>query len=391
MPLPSYLPAAARSWPRLPAAARSWPRRLPRNAQPWVDGLIAVGVFVATALPVLLSPDGQWWHLIAAALASLPLFWRRRAPLLTTATVGAAISVLGLAHQLPPLPFGSLVATYTFALLSPSPWRQTAIVVQSVAVVVSLIIPGEDPATFGYVGMAYVAAYSLGVGARGRGDRIAMLEERAARVEEERAAAAARDRNRIAREVHDIVAHTVAVMVVQAEAGPVVTRNDPERAEKTFEVIAESGRTAIAQLRRSLAALRSADGDGPARPGPGLADVPGMLEEARRSGLEVTLRRQGEQRAPSTEADATAFRVVQEALTNTIRHAHASNVDVLIEFTPRDIRLTVADDGTGAADISGGYGMMGMRERVTACGGELRVGPGPTGAGFVVHAVLPTE
>ncbi len=381
MPLPSSLPAVV----------RSWPGRLPSNATPWLDGAIAVGVFAGTALPVSFSQDGRWWHLLAAAAASLPLFWRRRAPLLTTAIVGVAISVLGLAHQLPPLPFGPLVATYTFALLSPSPWRQIAIAVQSVAVVVSLVVPGEDPATFGYVTMAYVAAYSLGIGARGRRDRITMLEERAARVEEERAAAAARDRNRIAREVHDIVAHTVAVMVVQAEAGPVVTRDDPERAEKTFEVIAESGRAAIAQLRRSLAALRSADGEEPARPGPGVAEVPGVLDEARRGGLEVVLRRHGLERPLASEADATVFRVVQEALTNTIRHANASKVDVLIEFTARDVRLTVTDNGAGAVDVSGGYGMMGMRERVTACGGELNVGPGPAGAGFVVNAVLPTE
>ncbi|MBU2665891.1 sensor histidine kinase [Actinoplanes bogorensis] len=381
MPLPTYLRAVA----------RSWPPRLPRNAEPWLDGVIAVGVFVATALPVLLSRDGQWWHLVAAAGASLPLFWRRRNPLLTTAIVGAAISVLGLAHQLPPLPFGSLVATYTFALISPSPWRQIAIGVQSVAVVVSLIVPGEDWATFGYVGMAYVAAYSLGIGTRGRRDRIAMLEERSARHEEERAAAAVRDRNRIAREVHDIVAHTVAVMVVQAEAGPVMTRNDPERAEKTFEVIAESGRTAIAQLRRSLAALRSAEGEVSARPGPGLADVPGVLDDARRSGLVVTLRRRGRERPLASEADATVYRVVQESLTNTIRHAHASKVDVLIEFTEDDLRLTITDDGTGATDVKSGYGMMGMRERVTACGGEVYAGSDPAGAGFVVSAVLPTE
>ncbi|MEV0900385.1 histidine kinase [Actinoplanes sp. NPDC049802] len=383
MPLPTALPAAVRPWAR--------PLRLPNQATLWVDAVIAAAVFAGTALPVLLSDDGQWWHVLVAAAGSLPLLWRRRYPLLTTVVVGLAISVLGLAHQLPPLPFGPLVATYTFALLSPSPWRQIAIVVQSVAVVVSLVVPGENPATFGYVGMAYVAAYSLGAGARGRQDRMAMLEERAAREEEERVAAAARERNRIAREVHDIVAHTVAVMVVQAEAGPVVTRNDPARAEKTFEVIAESGRAAIAQLRRSLKALREADADGPARPLHGVADVQDLLGEARRVGLEVALRWRGPRRTLASDVDATVYRVVQESLTNTIRHARASGVDVLIEFSASAVEVTVTDDGVGAMNIGGGYGMMGMRERVTACGGELNIGSGPGGGGFVVNAVLPAE
>ncbi|MFD6261806.1 sensor histidine kinase [Micromonospora chalcea] len=383
MPLSMPLPATVR--------AQARPARLPRNATLWLDGLIAVAVFVGTALPVAFSEDGKVWHILVAAGASLPLIWRRRAPLLTTVTVGLAISVLGLSHQMPPLPFGPLVATYTFASLSPSPWRQVAIGVQAVGVVVSLVVPGESAATFGYVGMAYVAAYSMGIASRGRGDRIAVLEERAARQEEERAAAAARDRNRIAREVHDIVAHTVAIMVVQAEAGPVVARTDPARVEKTFEVIAESGRSAIAQLRRSLAALRSAEGEERPAPAPGVGDVPQLLGEARRGGLEAAVRWRGQQRPLPADVDATVYRVVQEALTNTIRHARASMVDVLIEFGPREIRVTVTDDGIGAVDVGGGYGMMGMRERVTACGGELSIGAGPDGGGFTVSAVLPTE
>ncbi|WP_157441434.1 sensor histidine kinase [Actinoplanes awajinensis] len=383
MPLSTPVPAVVRSRLRV--------ERLPRNATLWLDGLIAVAVFVGTALPVTFSQDGKFWHILVAAGASLPLFWRRRAPLLTTVTVGLAISILGLSHQLPPLPFGPLVATYTFASLSPSPWRQIAIGVQAVGVVVSLVVPGEDPATFGYVGMAYVAAYSMGIASRGRGDRIAVLEERAARQEEERATAAARDRNRIAREVHDIVAHTVAIMVVQAEAGPVVARTDPARVEKTFEVIAESGRAAISQLRRSLAALRSAESDEPPSPAHGVGDVPQLLGEARWGGLEAALRWRGQQRPLPSDVDATVFRVVQEALTNTIRHARASMVDVLIEFTPHDILVTVTDDGVGAVDAGGGYGMMGMRERITACGGELNIGSGPDGRGFMVNAVLPTE
>ena len=119
MPLSMPLPATVR--------AQARPARLPRNATLWLDGLIAVAVFVGTALPVAFSEDGKVWHILVAAGASLPLIWRRRAPLLTTVTVGLAISVLGLSHQMPPLPFGPLVATYTFASLSPSPWRQVAI------------------------------------------------------------------------------------------------------------------------------------------------------------------------------------------------------------------------------------------------------------------------
>ncbi|GAA4715866.1 sensor histidine kinase [Phytohabitans rumicis] len=373
-------------------SVRSWLDRLPRPAPSLVDGFIAVAVLCASVAPLLVSASGSWWHLLLATFASVPLFWRRRWPLLVALIVGTATSGLAMVHRLPPLPFGSLVATYTFAALSPAPWRLVAMAVQSVAVVLSLLLPAEGPASFGYVGMAYVAAYGLGTGARARRAHISMLEERAARQEEERAAAAARERNQVAREVHDIVAHTVAVMVVQAEAGPVAVRKDPRLAEEAFGVIADSGREAILQLRRSLAALRSPEQDGPPAGQPGIADLERLLDEARAVNLRAGVERHGRQRPVPDEVDVAVYRLVQEAITNTIKHANATALRVQVRYGQREVNVEVTDDGQGATQPrAGGYGIIGMRERVTACGGTLRAGTGAGGRGFTVAATLPTQ
>ena len=173
-----------------------------------------------------------------------------------------------LAHQLPVLmPYGPLVCTYTFAELAPPVLRAIGGVVLAVGVVVSLALPHESVDTFGYVITSYVAAYALGVGTRARRAQREAVEERTRRLEEERATAVAEERTRIARDMHDIVTHSVGLMVVQAEAGPLVVRSDPARAEAAFEAIADTGREAIGQLRQILGALR---GTAEREPQPGL-------------------------------------------------------------------------------------------------------------------------
>jgi signal transduction histidine kinase len=186
--------------------------------------------------------------------------------------------------------------------------------------------------------------------------------------------------------MHDIVTHSVGLMVVQAEAGPLVIRTDPARAEAAFDAIADTGRGALAQLRGALGALRS-DGNGVREPRPGLDALPGLIERTRRAGLHVNLTSDGAPRPVTANVDVAAYRIVQEALTNVMRHADARAVQVRLRWVDTALEVEVADDGKGADGVTGGRGLVGMRERTAACGGTLQAGPGREG--FVVAATLP--
>src|SRR5262245_274868 len=337
-----------------------------------VDAAIAVVCYLATvALPVK-AATAQWWLFGLSGLASLPLVWRRRYPIVVTALVGAGTIGLALAGGLNEvaLPYGQLVATYTFASLSPPVWRLLGVAGTVAGIVVSVLVLGRGLSLIAITALPFAGAYALGTGARARRDRIAMLEERTRRLMQAHEAAAARERERIAREMHDVLAHSVSLIVVQAEAGPVVVRSDPDKAEAAFDAIAATGRDALAQLRGTLGVLRS---DGPTRaPQPGLDDLPMLVDQARRAGLEASLAEHGDRRPVPAEMAVAAYRVVQESLTNTVRHARARRVRVRLDWHEAALRVEVSDDGRGPAAPGGysGHGLAGMRERVTACGGE---------------------
>ncbi|WP_432930602.1 sensor histidine kinase [Microbispora sp. CA-135349] len=365
-----------------------------------VDAAIAAVVTVMTVTPVLVPYRQPWWAVALAVLMSVPVLWRRRAILPVGAVVGCATTVLAIAAKSLPhsatlvllLPYGVLVCTYTFAAADLSrAWRAGGIAGLTVGVAVSLIVPHEDLETYRYLATAIVAAYALGVGARARRAVRDAEREREARIREERAAAVARERTRIARDMHDIVTHSVGLMVIQAETGPLVARDQPDKAEAVFEAIAAAGRDAIGQLRLILGALRGSEAPGgpaPARgPQPGLDALPGLLDNARRAGLDVSADVRGEPRRLPSDVDIAAYRIVQEALTNTIRHAGASTVRVRLRWSGDTLDVEVADDGRGARELREGHGMIGMRERVTACGGRLVVRPG--NPGLTVTATLP--
>jgi signal transduction histidine kinase len=204
------------------------------------------------------------------------------------------------------------------------------------------------------------------------------------RVERERSAVAA-ERTRIARELHDIVTHNVSVMVVQAAAGNDVFATRPERAREALQAVEETGRRALGELRRLLD-VEAGDG---ALPQPGLARVGDLVQQVRRTGLPVELVVEGTARELPEGVDLSAYRIVQEALTNTLRHAYASRATVRIRHVPGTVEIEVDDDGVGApATATGGRGLVGMRERVALFGGELTAGGRPEG-GFRVHARVP--
>ncbi|MDQ4068198.1 MAG: histidine kinase [Actinomycetota bacterium] len=200
------------------------------------------------------------------------------------------------------------------------------------------------------------------------------------------------ERLRIARELHDVVAHTMSVVAVHAGSGRMVAAADPAAAERALKIIETTTRSALGEMRRLLGVLRSRDGQEPGTlaPAPGLDDVPSLVAEVVRSGLHVELRVEGERPAVPPGVDLSAYRVVQEALTNVIKHAGPAKAAVDVRYSPTDVVVEVVDDGSGVAptEPKGGHGLVGMRERVAVHGGVLEAGPRP-GGGFRVAARFP--
>ncbi|NUR84260.1 MAG: sensor histidine kinase, partial [Nonomuraea sp.] len=291
------------------------------------DLAVTVVVVLAAVVPLFVPEPRAWWLFGLALLSSAPVYWRRVAPVLTCAIVGTATSVMVLWEK-PLLPLGSLICLYTVAAQSTRAQRLAVIPATIVFVTVSLIVPHESAETYRYVAVAFVAAYALGTGARARRAQAAELEERERRLASEREAAAAEERTRIARDVHDIVTHSVGLMVVQAEAGPVALKGDPARAEAAFDTIGEIGRSALVQLRGLLGTLRAGE-ERPERPG--LDALPELVARIGRAGVRVELAGVGAARPVSPEVDVAAYRIVQEALTNVVKHAPGARATVRVQ------------------------------------------------------------
>jgi signal transduction histidine kinase len=380
-----------RSVARLAAGGRrlgDWARGLPPLV---VDAVLAIASYLTIVVDAVLDDRLEWWVVVLAAVNTVPLLWRRRYPLLVTVIVGLGTAWLDLAYQLIEIPAAQLVATYTFAALSPPLKRMIGVVGTVIGVAASITVPGDELLNLTPNAIMFVVAYALGTSARARRARIEMLEERARRLAEEQEAAAVRERQRIAREMHDILAHSMGLVVVQAEAGPVAVRSDPDKAEEVFDTISVTAREALAQLRRTLSVLR---GDEPDRqPQPGLDGLAPLVDGVRRVGLAASLEEHGERRPVSADLASTAYRIVQESLTNTVKHGAARHVSVRLEWQGGALTVEVRDDGRGHAGNRGpgGRGLLGMRERVSAAGGELTYGPGPDGVGFRVAARLPLQ
>jgi signal transduction histidine kinase len=239
-------------------------------------------------------------------------------------------------------------------------------------------------------------AWVLGDRARTRQAYLVQLEERAARLEREQEdntrRVAEAERNRIARELHDVVAHNVSVIAVQAGAARIASQEHPARANETLGLIERTARSTLAELRTLLGILRRADGERPSRgPQPTLAHLDALVAHARDAGLRIEVRIDGSLEGLPATVDLSAYRIVQEALTNVIKHAPGASVHLLVRRNERTIDLVVVDDGPGAApDPSGGQGLIGMHERAALVGGHLTAGAA-LGGGFRVRAQLPVE
>jgi signal transduction histidine kinase len=363
------------------------------------DALLALVVAVVLELQVVLGgePGAAPASVIGALAITLPLAWRRRAPLaivLIFAAISALQGVLGgeLFTGDPPL-IGALAAgVFAFyALGAHAPDRQaTAGLLAGVAGMwTGVLVSGEvDLQSFLFsAGLVGLAPWLAGRANRARRLRIEALEgERDQRAR----AAASEERQQIARELHDVVAHGVVLMVLQAQGARRILDHDTERAREALEAIEETGQTALAEIRRSLGILRDEHAGVELAPQRSLDDLGALVDEMREAGLMVDLRIEGEPRELRDGIERSAYRIVQEALTNTIKHAGLVPTRVTVRYEPDGLVLEVVDEGGGAAADNGGagQGLAGMRERVRLHGGELVAQP-VAGHGFVVRARIP--
>ncbi|WUD77137.1 histidine kinase [Streptomyces sp. NBC_00510] len=378
---------------------------------PWtVDAGLMLLVQAAETIPFVVPrapalPPATWASYGLTTLGVLPLLWRRRAPVTVLTAVLAAQVLYRFTLDGPgqPLPYNALVALYTVAELTPARWRIPVAAGTLALIFPSVALNSGEARELLFSLFLFGAAYGFGRLTHTRKAYTAALEdratqlERANRIEVEQAAAA--ERARIAREMHDILSHAVSLMVVQAEAGPVTVRTAPERAEAAFEAISETGRDAMTQLRRMLGVLRQ-DTEAPEpasrKPLPALADLPLLVEQVASGGLAVEYVTVGFPGSLPPATEATVYRIVQESLTNVVRHASAESATVCVELGAETVEITVTDNGRGAALGTGGrpggstgHGLIGLRERAAAHGGTVQTGPGPDGTGFRVRVRFP--
>jgi signal transduction histidine kinase len=382
-------------------------RRRLRTAGPWVlDGLLAVvaaGAGVATLATVLPFDPGSpeaWAAYLLVLAHTLPIAVRRRWPLAVLAwglATGVAFAALGL--NLVSLTFAVLVYLYTVAAHRPRVDSLAGLAAtEALLVLVWLARPGAigDGGTLVLDGLIMAAGWWLGDGARRRQEAVASARQRAAELEEAREELARRavteERLRIARELHDVVAHSMSIIAVQSGVGVHVLDSQPEEARKALAAVEATSRQALVEMRRLLGVLRQeAEPHGSLAPAPGLAEVEALAAEVARAGVRVEVRIEGTPAQLPAGLDLSAYRIVQEALTNVVRHAGPATARVAVRYSPGQVALEVVDDGRGpGAEDRGGHGLAGMRERAALYGGTLEAGPVP-GGGFRVAATLPVE
>jgi signal transduction histidine kinase len=372
-----------------------------------VDGPLAAVFFALGLFTVynqelvkdMREPSGL--AVLTVLVVTAPVAVRRRWPLAALLVSCAGI----LVHIAADWPEGScpmtvLLLTYTAGSLETP--RRAAIGIGAIYATL-LFVAISDPAldTIGLIGnlAIFTVAWSIGITLRARREtteeRVRAADERANVERQSAARALAEERLRIAQELHDVVAHSMSVIAVQAGVGAHVLDDHPDQARAALEAISSTSRGTLTEMRRLLGVLRDADGERSHAPAPGLGDVPGLVEDVRAAGVPVTLTVTGSPDGVSANAgvELSAYRVVQEALTNVIKHAGApSRVEVSVRHLIGSLAIEVVDDGRGAAAVNGsvdsGHGLLGMRERVELWGGQLAAGP-VAGGGYRVSALLP--
>ena len=372
----------------------------------WFELLIAL-LAIAGMLELVVGrdlpgapPTTLWFAVPTVAVLVLPLFARRRFPFAAPAAYWVLATALTFVDGLL-IPFiGSLgvIGLATAFLLGNlrNPLKSGAglVIVLVGIVIVVYNIPGAQSASdLVFIPLRFVVSWVAGYALRERAEQAEAAEVRAAQAEREREAAAriavAEERARIARELHDIVAHAVSVMVLQVGA---VRHKLPDALAEDRDAlrgVERAGRTALAEMRRLLGAMRRDGDEAELLPQPGLDGLDSLLEEIGRAGLPVELHVDGEPFPLPRGIDLSAYRIVQEGLTNTLKHARATDADVTVRYRPDELEIEVRDNGEGTSTSDGlGHGLVGVRERVRIYGGEMTAGTA-TGGGFVLSTRLP--
>jgi signal transduction histidine kinase len=364
--------------------------------------LLVLVLGVAEIWVPLSSRQGQgdaWANTVAVVLVASSLLWCRRAPLLPLVAlplVWAATALLASAYV---LFYGAFVPLLigVFMVARHARWPQPLVgagLIAAMLLTVDLTVELlQDPGEIAFHWTVVTLVFSAGTALRLFERRALESTRRAVEVELAAAAQAAQavldERTRIARELHDIVAHAMSSMVVQAGAAE-QAEGDEEFRSRALAAIRTTGADALAEMRRLVSVLRADDNEPDLTPQPGLGALQALVERTDAAGPSTTLTVRGRERPLPAGLDLTAYRIVQEALTNVRRHSGATRCEVTLDYRDDDLRLEVQDDGRGpsAAAAPDGHGLVGMRERVTLYGGELVIGPGHAG-GFSVRARLP--
>jgi signal transduction histidine kinase len=418
-------PAAAHAYDRQVKRLAAWVAALPPRMQDLTLALALAAYNVGSLIPEARQLSLPYAAFALVVLQTLPLTWRRRWPVGVWLAVGIPRDLydqLGIGYA--PLPLASMITYYTVMDRSSTRVRWVVSVLTLAGIGRAALLPGHTAYDF-FVGvLEFGAAGMAGIISRTRRAYLAEVEARAESAETERgrdlALAAAQERARIARELHDVVAHHVSLIAVQSEAAASLLPGRAAEAGKAVEIIGQTAREALAELRRLLGVLRN-PADPAARqpamaPAPSISDLDEVLRQVRQAGIAVDLRVEGSPARLAPGVDLTAYRIVQEALTNTVRHSGAEQAAVTVAYEPGYVTVSVTDTGQGplaaqlartteptspgppdaAAPLNGharsaeplGFGLAGIAERVASCGGSLTIGPGQAG-GFAVMARLP--
>lgn len=374
-----------------------------REVPPLSDIALALGLFALGQAEVWVPFNTSLGHgssAVAAAVGTvmtLPLAFRRLAPVAVAVVVTVPAPLLATFTPVRLLFFAGflplLIVTYTLA--SRAPTRQS-LATLALPFAALLVIELEVP-EFRKTGevvfdwLWFSVATAIGLVVRSRSLRAERSESRVASLEVEREAVLREERARIARELHDVIAHSVSVIVVQAGAAEPLVDEDPAQAREALRSIRTTASDALGEMRRLLGILRTTGDELALNPQPSVSQLEPLLAQTRAAGLAVDLQVDGEPRPLAAGVDLAAYRIIQEALTNTRKHAGASRAQVLLRYAPSTLELEIVDNGNGpGASANGGHGLVGMRERVALYGGTLEVGSHDDAGGFEVHALLPT-
>ncbi len=366
----------------------------------WLEWVAAGAVLLVGLLEVFGQVAGEHWDAprpVSAAFVvaiSLALAMTRRHPLASVLAAALPFAAYNAIWSQP----ASSAAVFMLILMGFGWGRyrgpgERLLIPAMASVILAGGLRGDDPKT----DLIFVLGMTLAPFAGGR--LVANYQRLSQQLRAQQAlvarVAVIDERTRIARELHDVVAHAVSVMVIQSVAGRTLLHRDPDRAQEALQVVEATGKDALAELRRLLGMLRTDEDDAPVgvQPQPGLGDLHRLFESVGESGVQVNLELVGGGTL-TPGMDLAAYRIVQEALTNVLRHAGTDQATVRVTHEPRTVTLEITDDGNGAGEhrsgVGGGHGLPGMRERAALYGGELQAGP-RRGGGYAVRARLPVD